>query len=134
MKKAVIFFCIIALVSACKKKPTEPPPPPPSSTMQGTWQGSGSVSGIPYTLNAVLAQMDSTVTGTGSIVVLGQTIPFTVSGKSVYPNVSLAIVNADSTINGTFIGTFNPADNNEVNGLSNVPPTIVDQTLTIRRQ
>lgn len=121
-------------MTACHKKPTEPPPPPPSPTMNGTWQGSGMKSGIAYTITTDLAQQDSTVIGTGNIATIFLTVPFTVSGKNVYPNVSLSMANADSTFTGTYIGAFSVSDDNTIDGEATVPAfQIIVEPLQIKR-
>jgi hypothetical protein len=137
MKRTIIFLLLTGIaLSACRKKPTEPPPPSP--TINGTWQGSGTkiVNGIriDYTITADLAQQDTTITGTGNIATIFLTVPFTVSGKNIYPNVSLFMANTDSTFTGTYIGAFMKGDDNTIDGAATVPAfQIVGEPLTIKR-
>lgn len=129
-----IFLAAIILLAACKDKPTQPPPSP---NISGTWKGSGSKSGIAYTVTANLTQADggTDVTGSGEISALLTSITFSVSGYNHYPDIGLTFSNPNPQIgNGTYIGKFSKNDNNTIDGSATVPSFgIVGELLQMKR-
>jgi len=135
-KKTYIIFIAIALLFSCKDKPTEPPEPTPNIT--GKWQGSGTKSGISYTVTVDLVQSDgdTVVSGSGEISALIIKVPFTVSGGNVYPDVRLTFTNPDPNFGtGTYVGKFESGNDNIINGAATVPAfSIVNEPLKMERQ
>lgn len=125
----------VFLAASCKDK--QPTPPTPMPNITGTWKGSGTKSGIPYTVTMNLTQSvnDTSIIGNGNIAVPLTTIPFSVTGANNYPDVELMFVNPSPNFGtGTYAGRFDPSDDNTINGLATVPAfNISNEPLRIKR-
>lgn len=124
------------IFTACKDKPpTKPSEPMPN--ISGTWQGTGTKSGITYYISVTLTQAidDTTITGQGVIDALLVKIPFTITGANQYPNVRMTFTNPDPNFGtGSYLGAFD-VSNNVINGVATVPAfAIVNEPLKIERQ
>lgn len=133
----IVIAASIALMASCKDNPpTEPPAPTPN--ISGTWRGSGTKSGISYTITATLKQIenDTTITGAGEIAALIVTIPFSVTGANHYPDVQMMFTNPDSNFGtGTYHGTFDAGNDNAISGAATVPAFgIADEPLKLERK
>lgn len=133
------FLTIAAIFSvalfSCKDKPTPPPAPTPNVT--GTWQGSGIKSGIKFTVTVNLSQADgdTAIAGDGNIAALIVTVPFTVIGGNVYPDVRMTFTSSDQNFgSGVYAGKFDPLNDNAINGAATVPTFgITNEPLRIER-
>lgn len=92
MRKLSLFMLLLALplVTACDSADPEPPPPPGPPALSGQWQGSTTIQGLVFSLNAQLVENSGVVNGNGTLN-FQNPIAVNITGTYNFPSVSMTI-------------------------------------------
>ena len=119
--KRLAMLALLVAVAACGSDSSGP-----TDRFSGTWIGNAYV-GTTDTVSFVVAasQSGSAVTGTGTASSGGTSIPFTLTGTSTPPSLSLVITTGTDTL--TYVGSYVTADS--VAGTATEGSTVVPLSL-----